>query len=445
MNIQRVREFGVLVSFTVFFLCNSAVGFGQENEVLKQKVIDLERQVHLLTEKLEKISPSTDKAPTLTEPENIKLDAVLDRLDKLEEPEDQEIEEWYDKFTFGGYGEMHANFAEEGPDVFDVHRMVLYLGYDFADWIQLHSETELEHAFVSSDSGGEVSLEQLYLDFLLSDYLNVRAGRILTPLGIINRKHEPPSFYGVERPSFSKYIIPTTWSSDGLGIFGSLAAPLKYEAYVVTSLDGSKFSDTNGIRSGRIKERSSFNDVAFTGRLDYFPFAETDMGFKQSLRLGASTYIGGLNNGNKGNNPGIDGDIQIYSADFEYSILDFDFRGVMAFENIDGAFEIGNGTASEIFGWYLEAGYHFMLDSWKQGLLENSDAVAFVRFDDFDTQYDVPFGVAENPKGDRQEWTFGVNFYPTPSLVLKADYQIRDDASSNSLDNLFNIGVGWQF
>jgi hypothetical protein len=99
---------------------------------------------------------------------------------------------WLSKFTLGGYGEMHANFGGRGvPDQFDIHRLVLYLGYDFNDWIKFHSETEIEHAFVSPESDGELSVEQVYVDFLLSDYLNVRAGRILTPLGILNKKHEP--------------------------------------------------------------------------------------------------------------------------------------------------------------------------------------------------------------------------------------------------------------
>ena len=47
-------------------------------------------------------------------------------------------------------------------------------------------------------------IEQAAVDFLLSEPFNIRVGRVLTPLGIINKWHEPPSFNGVERPSFSK-------------------------------------------------------------------------------------------------------------------------------------------------------------------------------------------------------------------------------------------------
>lgn len=377
---------------------------------------------------------------------SLALQELSERVGKIEDDASQASESSLDRFTLGGYGEMHANFTEGSEsDKFDIHRLVLYLGYHFNDWIELHTETEIEHAYVSKDSGGEVALEQAYLDFLLADALNIRVGRVLTPLGIINSKHEPPSFYGVERPNVEKYVIPSTWSSDGIGIFGTLLPSLTYEAYVAAGLDGSNFDAKNGIRSGRIKERPSFNDVAFTGRLDYFPFVKRALPYDQTLRLGLSTYLGGVDNGNSGNDPGIDGDIQIYSSDFEYSIGKADFRGVIVHEEIDGAREIGNGTADEIFGWYLEAGYHVWPEMWKTGKLERSDAVLFARYEEYDTQHDMPSGIADDPAGNRQEWTVGTNFYPIPSLALKADFQIRDDDRTEDLDNLFNLGVGWQF
>ncbi len=350
-----------------------------------------------------------------------------------------------EKFKWGGYGEVHANFTEGSEDdQVDFHRLVLYLGYDFADWIVFHSETELEHAFVS-DGDGDVVLEQAYVDFLLTGKFNVRAGRILTPIGIINKKHEPTTFNGVERPSFASRIIPTTWSSDGVGIFGSINPSLTYEAYVVGGLDGSGFSSTSGIRGGRIKERPSLNEPAVTGRLDYYPASLNGGTSDQSLRLGASGYFGGLDNGDQGSNPGIDGEIGITSGDFEYSVRNFDFRGVIAHINIDGARQIGNNVAEEIFGWYLEGAYHWLPEEWRTGKLAEADATVFLRFDKYDTQYEMPSGVSKNPAGDRTDWTFGTNFYLTPNLVLKADYQVRDDDSSSDRDDLFNLGVGWAF
>ncbi len=100
------------------------------------------------------------------------------------------------KLSFGGYGEIHANIVEgtddsgNSNDLIDIHRLVSFVGYEFADWIQFQSEIELEHALVSDGGGGEVEVEQAYVDFLLSDPLNVRIGRTLIPLGHINQHHE---------------------------------------------------------------------------------------------------------------------------------------------------------------------------------------------------------------------------------------------------------------
>ena len=134
------------------------------------------------------------------------------------------------------------------------------------------------------------------------------------------------------------------------------------------------------------------------------------------------------------------------SADFEYSISRFDFRGVVAHTNIDGARNLGDGNvAEEMFGWYLEGAYHFWPDKWKTGLLKKSDAVVFLRYEEYDTQYKMPSGVTKDKSKDIDELTFGVNFYLMPNLVVKADYQLQGDAGSNDRDDLFNLGIGWSF
>lgn len=424
-------QIGIRLLFGTILICGIVLSIGatsraaengNDNEAARREVTELRKTVDDLVAEVEKLKQTdTEKSSPFG------------------------LSEAFDELKFGGYGEVHANFTEGSEeDQVDFHRLVLYLGYDFADWIVFHSETELEHAYVN-DGDGEVALEQAYVDFLLTGEFNIRAGRILTPIGIINKKHEPPTFNGVERPSFASRIIPTTWSSDGVGIFGSINPSLTYEAYVVGGLDGSGFSATSGIRGGRIKERPSLNEPAVTGRLDYYPDSINRGTSDQSLRLGAGGYFGGLDNGDQGSNPGIDGEIAISSADFEYSIRKFDFRGVIAHINIDGARQIGNNVAEEIFGWYLEGAYHWLPEQWKTGKLAKADATVFLRFDKYDTQYEMPSGVSRNPAGDRTDWTFGTNFYLTPNLVLKADYQVRDDDSSSDPDDLFNLGVGWAF
>ncbi|MEO6709140.1 MAG: hypothetical protein ABI054_04475, partial [Planctomycetota bacterium] len=91
----------------------------------------------------------------------------------------------------------------------------------------------------------------------------------------------------------------------------------------------------------------------------------------------------------------------------------------------------------------LEAAWHWLPECWKSGEHGWVDAIAFARYDDIDTQRDVPSGFSADPHGDRDEWTLGIGLYPLENLVLKADYQIRNDEATGSPQNQFNLGIGW--
>lgn len=339
----------------------------------------------------------------------------------------------------GGYGEIHASFEENGKSVFDIHRLVMYVGYDFADWIVLNSEIELEHAYVTDGAGGEISIEQLYVDFLFTEAFNARVGRMLAPMGIINQFHEPTLFFGVERPSVDKYIIPSTWSIDGVGIFGAPLGWLNYQAYVVGGLDGSEFSADEGVRGGRIKERGGLNDPAITGRIDLYPFEE------QELRIGVSGYYGGTDNANKGGGSGAENDFGLYSADFEYEVSRFRLRGVVAFGENSDPQNLSAGVGEEIFGWYLEGGVSVMPESWKKGKMDQADLIPFVRYEEYDTQHKVPDGTVKTGANDRMEITVGINFPLTYQFVVKADYQLKYSEAASNPNNVFNLGMGWVF
>src|SRR4029434_5666628 len=88
------------------------------------------------------------------------------------------------KLTIGGYGEVHyTNFS--GPDTpgsVSVKRFVIYAGYAFSDRIALHSELELEDTKIEGgESGGEVALEQAYLDYRFSSAFTLSTGLLIPP------------------------------------------------------------------------------------------------------------------------------------------------------------------------------------------------------------------------------------------------------------------------
>src|SRR5688572_17326000 len=122
-----------------------------------------------------------------------------------------------------GYMDFHFNKADHEPGVLDFHRFVLLISHSFTSRLRFVGELELEHAFVEGlEESGELELEQAYIDFLLSRRINFRAGMLLMPVGIINERHEPPVYNGVERPFVDTVIIPTTWFDAGAGIHGDL-------------------------------------------------------------------------------------------------------------------------------------------------------------------------------------------------------------------------------
>ena len=355
-----------------------------------------------------------------------------------------------ERLIWGGYGEMHFSDLEgHGGAQVDLSRFVLSMSYSFSERAQLHSELEIEHGFIA-DSQGELSIEQLYTDFRVSPTTHIQVGRVLAPLGIVNLRHEPPSFNGVERPSVEHFVLPSTWFIDGLGVVGEFTPSLRYQTFLSTSMDGTGFTALEGVREGRQEARPSAHEPGLSGRLDFFPLDESAVQpNSRSLRLGLSGFYGGLDNSNQGNDPGVDASLSIAAFDAEYSQGRLDLRGVAAFELIDGARELssvtGESISSEISGWYLESAWHWMPESWKSGEHGWSDAIAFARYDTLDTQRAVPSGLVADPRGNRSEWTVGIGLYPFPNLVFKADYQFRDDGAASAPKNQFNLGIGWSF
>ncbi len=150
-----------------------------------------------------------------------------------------------------GYMDLQYRKPEFNDGVLDFRRFVLLFTHRFSDRIRFVSELELEHAFVEGQvDAGELELEQAYLDFLLSRGFNVRAGIVLIPVGIINERHEPPVYYGVERPLVDTVLVPTTWFEAGAGVHGELGRGWRYRAYVISPLNAARFSAEEGAARG---------------------------------------------------------------------------------------------------------------------------------------------------------------------------------------------------
>lgn len=339
-----------------------------------------------------------------------------------------------------GYMDFHFNKPEGEDGVLDFHRFVLLFSHSFSSRIRFVGELELEHAFVEGlEEAGEVELEQAYVDFLLTRAFNVRAGMLLVPIGIINERHEPPVFNGVERPFVDSVIVPSTWFETGAGVHGEVGRGLRYRAYVMAPLDATEFSADEGIRNGRQKgSKANVRNVAYTGRLEWVG--------TRNLTVGLSGWTDKSSFSLRRLNAGV----RIGEADVRYKRGRLETRGQFAQVWIRDAARLNDALARvtgvspniarSLRGFYGEAGYRV----WADGPAR--DLVAFTRYENFDTQFRMPDGFLPLQEFDRDAWVVGVTYYPDPDIAVKADYtRARNQSGIIRSPNIVNIGLGWWF
>ncbi len=343
--------------------------------------------------------------------------------------------------ALSGYMDFHFNKPEFSDAQLDFHRFVLLVTHTFSEKIRFVGELELEHALVEGlEEKGELELEQAYVDFLLSRSFNVRAGMLLMPIGIINERHEPPVFYGVERPFNDTVIIPTTWFEVGAGVHGEVGRGWRYRAFVVAPLDAAQFSAEEGIREGRQKgSEANIGRPAVTGRIEYVA--------QRGLTLGASGWSGKSGFQFR---PEFDVPVSVAEFDGRYARRRLELRGQFSQVWIDNAGRLNDALAISVGvnpniarvlrGFYGEAGYRaFSNPSF-------GEIGAFVRYENFDTQFRMPSGYVGLPEFDRDAWVVGATYWPEPDVAVKFDYSIvRNRSTVIQEPNSLNVGLGWWF
>jgi hypothetical protein len=323
---------------------------------------------------------------------------------------------WADKTSIGGYGEHHYNAVDGGRDQIDAHRYVLYIGHEYTDSVRFFSEFELEHGLAGEGKPGEVELEQAFIEWQFSQKHRATLGQYLLPVGILNEVHEPETFYGVERNKVESEVIPTTWWETGAMLSGTLSESLRYDLALHSGLNLSDEDDAINsfrIRSGRQKSaEANGNNFAYTGRLTYTP----SPGLRMSLSVQHQTDL-------LQNIVSEDAAATLVSAHLIYQKEKFGLRALYAGWDIDNADFKANGS-DNLNGWFLEPSYRI---TDKFGL--------FARY----TEIDPARG--DRPTQVTEQIDYGFNYWLTPQVALKADYQ----NSQQDGDDAINIGIGWSY
>ncbi|MFA7386535.1 MAG: hypothetical protein WCZ87_02610 [Thiohalobacteraceae bacterium] len=94
--------------------------------------------------------------------------------------------------------------------------------------------------------------------------------------------------------------------------------------------------------------------------------------------------------------------------------------------DLEGSGPAASG-ADEQFGSYIEPSFRV-----------NEQWGVFTRYNLWDN------AAGSGSASENKQWDVGVNFWPHPDVVIKADYQHQDNDNRENRDG-FNLGVGYQF
>ena len=406
----------------------------------------------------------------------------------------------YNRFRFGGYGEMVANFKDYGINRFYGHkegnakqnhntisipRFVLAFDYKFTPkWI-LGAEIEFEYGGTGTsyelentengeyetevEKGGEVALEQFHITRMIVPEFNIRAGHLIVPVGLTNAHHEPINFFGSSRPEGETTIIPCTWHETGiefLGKFGKNYATFDYEAMIVTGLNANGFDRNKWVRGGKqgLFEGDNFTSPAYVARLNYTGVP--------GLRLGGSIYYCPNTGANSdklitydeiGRIP-----VTIYSLDAQYTNKYVTARANYLSGNIAHADQLGakNGKLSNKSGYSRTTPIAKRAVSYNAEVGLNLKSIVgggknfpviypFAQYEYYNSQEKGEGMDVMDARCQVSKWNFGLNWRALPNLVVKADYTTRQIGTAKvfgtgnyNSENEFGIGIayiGWFF
>tara|TARA_Y100000588_G_scaffold209987_2_gene223879 strand:+ start:676 stop:1746 length:1071 start_codon:yes stop_codon:yes gene_type:complete len=330
--------------------------------------------------------------------------------------------------SIGGYGELHWNQAwdvdgNKTKNTLDFHRFIIFFNHNYTEKWSLKSELEIEHNMIdgSGDYDGEVELEQAYVNYHAGNW-GFRAGVLLASAGYINETHEPPTFLSVERPDYAKYVIPTTWFSNGFGFYGNYSG-IDWKVNILEDLKASGIGD--GIRNARGKGyKTTGTSWTKNVAVDYNGMPGINVGGSMTMNNAPVDYKA-------------DG-----SVDNTIGVNLTEVHGKYNKDNIMATFEYGtisytNNTAAKgTSGYYLDLGYDVSEMVGCEGKLVPWFRYGNVSKDtdtaDTDAQYNV--------------MKFGVTYWPLDEIVFKADYGTNTYPNDGTKDGkTINIGMGYMF
>jgi len=140
-------------------------------------------------------------------------------------------------FSLGGYATVSYENLPNAPARTALDNLSLFVWWQGEGRWKFFSEFDYENVLASNSSGQEgedhyLAIERLYLDYDVTDFATLRAGKFLTPIGRWNLIHATPLVWTTSRPLITTRTFPTNVT--GLMLYGTLpsvANGLEYTLY----------------------------------------------------------------------------------------------------------------------------------------------------------------------------------------------------------------------
>ena len=395
------------------------------------------------------------------------------------------------RLSVGGYGEIgfsrnyysdnefryshpeeHKNDPSHGR--FDIPHAVIYMRYDFGKGWKWGTEIEFEHGGSGgaveleadefgewekeTEKGGEVELEQFWIQKTFASWANIKAGHIVVPIGLTNAHHEPLSFFTVYRPEGENTIMPCTWHQTGVSFWGR-TKNFRYEVQFLAGLNSDQFTRSNWIKKGSASptEYEVSNKYAVAARLDNYSVP--------GLRIGLSGYYGhSIGNSSPNEATGATskykGAVAIGSVDFTFNRFNWIVRGQADYGHLGDAAQLADmynrkdktspfhhsasmrTVSSNAYAVGIEAGYNIFSQIEKMRK-QNEKLFIFGRYEQYNP-YASKMGANSYDYTEVKRMAVGLNYYPVKQVVIKAEYSKRFLKSQYYNEPSLNIGVAYE-
>lgn len=349
----------------------------------------------------------------------------------------------YMDFTISDCNNANSRDCREGLE-FDQERFVPFFYSQVTNRLSIAAELEIEHGGPQGNQkDGDVKMEFATMDYRFEDWLTLRAGIILLPVGRFNLVHDSPLNDLPLRPMVSRLIIPSTFAESGVGIFGTFyptqLSKIDYEFYITQGFDGGSSNPSTktppedvtfgegGYRGNRGSFKTDNNEnKAIVSRVSVSPF--------MGIEVAGSVHHGKWDDESRH-------DLTIWAVDGLLQRGPFELLGEAAWTRIEGGSknpDPKNGTPPKrMAGYFVQTNFHFMPEIFKQmaptHFGDSSTFTAVVRWGEADTNTQSSSNV-----NDLQRLTLGFNFRPVEDAVLKFAWTWNDHQDNPGSRN------GWQ-